>query len=126
MNKAQAHKEFILQLERFLQTYFNPGETISTFFLMKALRENKMHPVHEAYKKYVSYCGFSRGYWTLTDFSRGARHMKYCEGHFVKKVSIRPKGRFNGGFSYTQRRNYITIPGALRPKTGELSYLLIG
>jgi len=127
MNKTEAHKEFVYQLERFLQTYFNPGETISTFFLVKALKENRMHPVHDAYKKYVANCGFSRGYWTLTDYSRAGKHMKYCEGHFVKKVTIRPKGRFNGGFSYTQRRNYITVPGALRVKPAEaMNYLLIG
>jgi hypothetical protein len=127
MNKPEAHKEFIYQLGRFLQTYFNPGETISTFFLVKALKENRMHPVHDAYKKYVANCGFSPGDWTLTDYSRAGKHMKYCEGHFVKKVTIRPKGRFNGGFSYTQRRNYITVPGALRMKPAEdMNYLLIG
>ena len=132
MNKTAAHKEFIYQLERFLQTYFNTGETISTYFLVKELKAQSSHPVHEAYQKYVKCCKHKSSYrrdWKLTDFSRVSRHMWHCEGWFTKTIVCQGRQLWNKG-KFQRTRNYITIPGTLRAKTETFeinnNYLLIG
>lgn len=111
MNKKIAYKEVIRQLENFLQIYYNPGDVVSTHFLRKELAQQYNHPVHEAYRIFVSLCNRRGGKWHLTDYAnRIASAMKYCKGFYTKTV----RGTNKEGWSYTKNRNYIKVPGTPR------------
>lgn len=115
MNKKTAYKKFIVQLENFLQVYYNPGDVVSTHFLRQELTEQYRHPVHEAYQEFVSLCNRRGGNWHLTDYSnRIASAMKYCEGFYTKTVRGTHKEGWLKGQPYTQKRNYIKVPGTPR------------
>lgn len=125
MNKLQLHKEFIESLDEFIAQYFSPGETISTYFLKRKLKEvGKGSVVFITYLKYAKACGH-RAHWTwsLTDYDRVGRHLKYCTGWFVKKIKVR-----NSNGSYTIRRNYLTVPSTVKATHTSTTnnYLLIG
>jgi len=125
MNKLQLHKEFIESLEEFIAQHFSPGETISTYFLKRKLKAVGKGPVvYITYLKYASACG-QRGYrtWSLTDYDRVGKHLKYCTGWFVKKIKVR-----NSRGSYTICRNYLTVPSTVKDTLTSTTnnYLLIG
>lgn len=131
MNKKTTHKEFIYQLERFLQVYFNPGDVVSTRLLRETLKENPRHPVHNAYRKFVEACNCGGGYmacsWRLTDFAnRVASGMKYCEGFFTESKSGIYQSEYLKGIPYTRKFNYIKVPGKLRvPATTNVNNFLL-
>lgn len=129
MNKKTAHKEFIYQLERFLQVYFNPGDVVSTSTLRKELQAQSGHPVHSAYRKFLDACNCSTycgGYWRLYDYAnRVAAGMKYCEGFFTETKRGVYQSEDLKGTPFVRRYNYVKVPGAPRVPATEISNLLL-
>lgn len=82
------NKEFATHFNSFINETFKPGTPITTSLIKEALRKvSKNHPIHKAYKNYLSVHGNQRGWhWMLYDFDRVQRWMAYHPDYQRVKV----------------------------------------